>query len=118
MPRSHCRCWLPLPLQAATVVGISAAIGLLFAAIDGPLFDAAPGGGAEDAWGSWDALLRSAAALSLAVDEKKLSGPFLLQANWTCAALWRLAHSPHNAAHARPQENTLVCKTPIGFKLY
>ena len=33
----------PLPLQAATVLGISAAIGLLFALIDGPLFDAARG---------------------------------------------------------------------------
>tara|TARA_B110001452_G_scaffold210400_1_gene180792 strand:- start:1368 stop:2141 length:774 start_codon:yes stop_codon:yes gene_type:complete len=33
----------PVPLQAATVVGISAAIGLLFALIDGPLFDAARG---------------------------------------------------------------------------
>ena len=52
-----------------------------------------------------------AGALAVAVDEKKLQGNYLLQASWTCAALWRLAHEPTNAARM------LACAAPTLLKL-
>ena len=67
--------------------------------------------GAAHTLGRLGAIEALAGVLSRAVDERHCSGAFLLQANWACAALWRLCHVASNAARA------LACAAPTLLKL-
>ena len=91
-------------------------VGMLPASQPGALHGAAAlwlmaNSGAVEQLGELGAVEACAAALAAAVEEKKLTGHFLLQASWACAALWRLAHSPVNAARM------LACAAPTLLRL-
>ena len=102
--------------QLVTTEQLAILVGMLPASQSGALHGSSAlwlmaNAGYVEILGDLGAVEALSAALTIATDEKKLAGNFLLQAIWSCAALWRLAHDPTNAGKA------LISAAPTLLKL-
>ena len=102
--------------QLVTAEQLAILVGMLPASQSGALHGSSAlwlmaNAGYVEILGDLGAVEALSAALTIATDEKKLAGNFLLQAIWSCAALWRLAHDPTNAGKA------LISAAPTLLKL-